>query len=100
MLESSEKDIEFKTFCCLSPLSPLQKTLRSKGVGTLSKKFKAPEITEADKIQAAAEVKKNTVKLSILELWKRLQVRHRLHFLCHSLRKLFIYSLYPEETRG
>ncbi len=56
-------------------LSSNQQTLRGKkGIGTLSKKFKAPEITEQDKIVATVEVQKNTVKASIIDLWKRLQV--------------------------
>ena len=55
---------------------PIQKTLRGSkvGLGTFGKKFKAPEITEEDRIKAAAEVKKNTVKVSMLDLWRQLQV--------------------------
>ena len=65
---------------CLLFLS-LQQTLRGKkGIGTLSKKFKAPEITEQDKIVASVEVQKNTVKSSIVELWKRLQVSQTFNF--------------------
>ena len=36
-------------------------------MGTLSKKVKAPEITEADKHKAAIEVQKNSIKGSIFE---------------------------------
>ena len=50
-------------------------TLRhSKGIGTLTKKTKAPQITEEDKIRAAIEVKKNAIKSSVADLWRRLQV--------------------------
>ena len=53
----------------------VQDTLRhSKGIGTLTKKTKAPQITEEDKIRAAIEVKKNTIKASVSDLWRRLQV--------------------------
>ena len=53
----------------------VQDTLRhSKGIGTLTKKTKAPQITEEDKIRAAIEVKKNSIKASVAELWRRLQV--------------------------
>jgi myosin X len=49
-------------------------TLRhSKGIGTLTKKTKAPQITEEDKIRAAIEVKKNAIKSSVADLWRRLQ---------------------------
>ena len=51
-----------------------QKTIGKKGIGTLSKKFKAPEITDQDRIRAAAEVKKNTIKGEIIGLWKRVKV--------------------------
>ena len=44
-------------------------------MGTLSKKMKAPEITEADKLKAAIEVRKHTIKVNIVDLWKRVQVR-------------------------
>lgn len=44
-------------------------------LSTLGKKFKAPEITEEDRIRAAVEVKKNTVKQSVVELWQKLKVR-------------------------
>ena len=54
--------------------STLQKTIRHSKVGTVSKKVKAPEITEADKLKAAIEVRKNSIKGSILDLWKRVQV--------------------------
>ena len=37
----------------------------SSKVGTLSKKVKAPKITEADKLKAAIEVQKNSIKGSI-----------------------------------
>ena len=53
----------------------VQDTLcHSKGIGTLTKKTKAPQITEEDKIRAAIEVKKNTIKASVSDLWRRLQV--------------------------
>lgn len=63
--------------CCLFLLPLSQKTLpRSSkvGLGTFGKKFKAPEITEEDRIKAACEVKKNTVRSSVMELWRQLQV--------------------------
>ncbi len=53
---------------------PSQKTLRGSKIGTLTKKFKAPEITEEDKLRAACEVQKNAVKASIVDLWRKLQV--------------------------
>ena len=56
---------------CLS----MQKTIRHSKVGTLSKKMKAPEISDADKLKAAIEVRKNTIKINITDLWKRVQVR-------------------------
>ena len=62
---------------CLFSLPLSQKTLpRSSkvGLGTFGKKFKAPEITEEDRIKAACEVKKNTVRSSVMELWRQLQV--------------------------
>ena len=37
--------------------------------------MKAPEITEADKLKAAIEVRKHTIKVNIIDLWKRVQVR-------------------------
>ena len=52
-----------------------QKTIRHSKVGTLSKKMKAPEISDADKLKAAIEVRKNTIKINIIDLWKRVQVR-------------------------
>ena len=51
-----------------------QKTIGKKGIGTISKKFRAPEITEADRTKAAIEVLKNTYKGNVMEWWKRLQV--------------------------
>lgn len=53
-----------------------QKTLRGSkvGIGTLTKKMKAPEITEEDKLKAAVETQKNAVKASVIDLWRRLQV--------------------------
>ena len=61
---------------CLSVC--LQDTLRhSKGIGTLTKKTKAPQITEEDKFKAAIEVKKNAMKSSVADLWKRLQVNRK-----------------------
>ena len=69
---------------CLSVCLPaclsvcLQDTLRhSKGIGTLTKKTKAPQITEEDKFKAAIEVKKNAMKSSVADLWKRLQVSRK-----------------------
>ena len=53
----------------------MQKTIRHSKVGTLSKKMKAPEISDADKLKAAIEVRKNTIKINITDLWKRVQVR-------------------------
>ncbi len=58
--------------CLLLSSPPTSK--RCEGIGTLSKKFKPPEITEQDKIVATVEVQKNTVKASIIDLWKRLCV--------------------------
>ena len=61
----------------LFSLPLFQKTLpRSSkvGLGTFGKKFKPPEITEEDRIKAACEVKKNTVRSSVMELWRQLQV--------------------------
>ena len=52
----------------------MQKTIRSKGIGTISKKFKAPEISDADRAKAATEVQKNNIKASVMDWWKRLQV--------------------------
>ena len=61
---------------CLSVC--LQDTLRhSKGIGTLTKKTKAPQITKEDKFKAAIEVKKNAMKSSVADLWKRLQVSRK-----------------------
>ena len=37
--------------------------------------MKAPEISDADKLKAAIEVRKNTIKINIIDLWKRVQVR-------------------------
>jgi myosin X len=49
-------------------------TLRhSKGIGTLTKKTKAPQITEEDKLRASIEVKKNAIKASVADLWRRLE---------------------------
>ena len=39
--------------------------------------MKAPEITEADKLKAAIEVRKNSIKVNIIDLWKRVQVNGR-----------------------
>ena len=45
--------------------------------------MKAPEITEADKLKAATEVRKNTIKVNIIDLWKRVQVRNiYIHSFC------------------
>ena len=52
----------------------LQKTIRSKGIGTISKKFRAPEITEKDRVKAATDVLKNTIQVCVLDWWKRLHV--------------------------
>ena len=49
-------------------------TASQQGIGTLTKKTKAPQITEEDKIRAAIEVKKNAIKSSVADLWRRLQV--------------------------
>lgn len=65
------------TFCYGSPeyiTNFVQKTIRLKGIGTISKKFKAPEITDADRAKAATEVMKNTIKLAVIDWWKRLEV--------------------------
>ena len=52
----------------------LQKTIRSKGIGPISKKFRAPEITEKDRVKAATKVLKNTIQVCVLDWWKRLHV--------------------------
>ena len=52
----------------------LQKTIRSKGIGTISKKLRAPEITEKDRVKSATEVLKNTIQVCVLDWWKRLHV--------------------------
>jgi len=74
---------------CLSVCLPvclsvcLQDTLQhSKGIGTLTKKTKAPQITEEDKFKAAIEVKKNAMKSSVADLWKRLQVSRKGREVC------------------
>lgn len=76
--------------CCLFVcfLFVFQKTIGRKGIGTQSKKHKAPEITDQDRIKAATEVLKNTIKGNILDWWKRLQVSLvlslvRMFFRCH-----------------
>ena len=47
----------------------LQDTLcHGKGNGTLTKKTKAPQITEEDKLTEAIEVKKNAIKSSVADL--------------------------------
>ena len=49
------------------------KTLRgSKGVGTLSKHMRAPEITEDDRIKAASAFEANVVKAAIMDYWRKL----------------------------
>ena len=64
-----------RKFQILGNLFILQKTIQSaKKIGTVSKKFKAPEITKADKDRAALEVMKNTIKGNVMDWWKRLQV--------------------------
>ena len=40
--------------------------------------MKAPEISDADKLKAAIEVRKNTIKINIVDLWKRVQVRRNM----------------------
>ena len=40
--------------------------------------MKAPEISDADKLKAAIEVRKNTIKVNIVDLWKRVQVRRNM----------------------
>ena len=52
----------------------VQRTLRIKNVGTLSKKFKAPDITDEDRIRAASEVESHSIKLLIIDFWKKLRV--------------------------
>ena len=42
--------------------------------------MKAPEISDADKLKAAIEVRKNTIKINIVDLWKRVQVRMDKYF--------------------
>ena len=51
-----------------------QKTLRVKNIGTLSKKLKMPEITDADRTQAAIQGQIQHVRHEITELWKKLKV--------------------------
>ena len=36
--------------------------------------MKAPEITEEDKLKAAVETQKNSIKTAMVDLWRRLQV--------------------------
>ena len=52
-----------------------QKTLRAKNIGTLSKKLKMPEITDADRTEAAIQGQVQRVRQDITDLWKRLKVR-------------------------
>ena len=52
----------------------VQKTLKAKNVGTLSKKLKMPEITDADRALAAVQVEMQNIRQEIMELWKRLKV--------------------------
>ena len=83
----------------------LQKTIRSKGIGTINKKFRAPAITEKDRVKAATEVLKNTIQVCVLDWWKRLHVSvessslllHPLHLLSqfplpHFLLDINIYN--------
>lgn len=52
----------------------VQKTLRVKNIGTLSKKFKMPEITDKERAEAAVMVEMQKVRSGINEYWKRLTV--------------------------
>ena len=49
--------------------------MRAKNVGTLSKKLKMPEITDADRALAAVQVEMQNIRQEIMEMWKRLKVR-------------------------
>ncbi len=71
----------------------LQKTIRSKGIGTTSKKFRAPEITEKDRVKSATEVLKNTIQVCVLDWWKRLHVS--VEFSSLLLHPLHLLSQFP-----
>ena len=71
----------------------LQKTIRSKGIGTISKKLRAPEITEKDRVKSATEVLKNTIQVCVLDWWKRLHVS--VEFSSLLLYSLHLLSQFP-----
>jgi acyl-CoA-binding protein len=50
-----------------------QKTLRAKNIGTLSKKFKLPEIGDKERAEAAVQVEMQKIRVEITEFWKRLR---------------------------
>ncbi len=45
-----------------------------KNIGTLSKKFKMPEITDKERAEAAVVVEMQKVRVGITDFWKRLVV--------------------------
>lgn len=51
-----------------------QKTLKAKNVGTLSKKFKLPEIGDKERAEAAVQVEMQKIRVDTTEYWKRLRV--------------------------
>ena len=71
----------------------LQKTIRSKGIGTTSKTFWAPEITEKDRVKSTTEVLKNTFQVCVLDWWKRLHVS--VEFSSLLLYSLHLLSQFP-----
>ena len=71
----------------------LQKTIWSKGIGTISKKLRAPEITEKDRVKSVTEVLKNTIQVCVLDWWKRLNVS--VEFSSLLLDPLHLLSQFP-----
>lgn len=51
-----------------------QKTLKAKNIGTLSKKFKLPEIGDKERAEAAVQVEMQKIRVDTTEYWKRLRV--------------------------
>ena len=47
-----------------------------KNIGTLSKKFKMPEITDKERAEAAIVVEMQKVRVGITDFWKRLVVSY------------------------
>uniref|UniRef100_A0A1X7T799 PH domain-containing protein n=1 Tax=Amphimedon queenslandica TaxID=400682 RepID=A0A1X7T799_AMPQE len=50
-----------------------QKTLKAKNIGTLSKKFKLPEIGDKERAEAAVQVEMQKIRVDTTEYWKRLR---------------------------